>query len=65
LLGTTQSLTVERPGGELKARISAAQPAAQGDTVGRDFDPGTITLLDRASGRALRSALNEEVLAHG
>ena len=62
-LGTTQILTLETPGGEVKARISAAQPVQQGETVGLEFDARTITLFDKASGSALRSALNEEVLA--
>jgi multiple sugar transport system ATP-binding protein len=35
-----------------------------GDKVALSFNPTTVTLFDRASGRALRSALNEGVL-HG
>ncbi|MEM8822455.1 MAG: ABC transporter ATP-binding protein [Pseudomonadota bacterium] len=63
-LGTTQIVTLNTAGGEAKARISAQQPAKAGETVGLKFNPKTITLFDRQSGRALRSELNEGVL-HG
>ena len=61
-LGTTQILTLDTAGGEIKARISSAQNVQQGETVGLTFNADTITLFERASGRALKSALNEEVL---
>jgi multiple sugar transport system ATP-binding protein len=64
-LGTTQIVSVETDGGPVKARIPASRTVRAGDTVGLDFNPGTITLFDAATGRALRSALNEGVLAHG
>lgn len=63
-LGTTQIVTLDTAGGEVKARISAQQPARAGQRVGLEFKPGTITLFDRQSGRALKSELNEGVL-HG
>ena len=63
-LGTTQIVTLQTAGGEVKARTSAQQPAKTGDTVGLEFNPATVTLFDRQSGRALRSELNEGVL-HG
>ena len=64
-LGTTQIVTLETANGEVKARVDATQRVGEGETVGLDFQPGTITLFDRASGRAMRSALNEGVLADG
>jgi multiple sugar transport system ATP-binding protein len=64
-LGTTQILTLETAKGELKARVASDQPALVGDTVGLSFNSDTVTLFDAGSGRALRSALNEKVLAHG
>lgn len=64
-LGTTQIITLDTPNGEVKARIASDQPASVGETVGMDFNPDTITLFDRSTGHALRSALNEGVLAHG
>ena len=63
-LGTTQIVTLKTAGGEVKARVSAQQSARAGETVGLEFDPNTITLFDRQSGRALKSELNEGVL-HG
>ena len=63
-LGTTQIVTLKTAGGDVKARVSAGQTAKAGETVGLAFNPGTITLFDRQSGRALKSELNEGVL-HG
>ena len=64
-LGTTQIVTLNTPNGELKARIGSEQPARVGESVGLSFNPETITLFDKATGHAARSALNEGVLAHG
>ena len=64
-LGTTQIITIDTPNGELKARIDSSQIATVGEKVGLGFDPHTVTLFDAGSGRALRSALNNEVLSHG
>ncbi|MEL6168729.1 MAG: ABC transporter ATP-binding protein [Pseudomonadota bacterium] len=61
-LGTTQIVTLETDAGEIKARIGADLPATPGETVGLAFDPRTVTLFDRQTGRALRSAANAEVL---
>ena len=61
-LGTTQIVTLNTAGGEVKARVSAQQAAKSGETVGLEFNPNTITLFDRQSGRALKSELNEGVL---
>ena len=63
-LGTTQIVTLQTAGGEVKARIPSSQPAKPGESVGLSFDPKTVTLFDRQSGRALKSELNESVL-HG
>ncbi|MCV6594180.1 MAG: ABC transporter ATP-binding protein [Silicimonas sp.] len=63
-LGTTQIVTLETAGGEIKARVPAHQVARVGESLGLDFEAGTITLFDRQSGRALKSELNEGVL-HG
>ncbi|WP_299150843.1 ABC transporter ATP-binding protein [uncultured Tateyamaria sp.] len=64
-LGTTQIITLDTPNGELKARTDSAQIATVGETVGLSFEGPKITLFDKASGQALRSELNEKVLAHG
>ena len=64
-LGTTQIVTLATPDGEIKARIQADRRARMGESVGLDFNGATVTLFDRQTGRALRSDLNEGVLAHG
>lgn len=64
-LGSTQIVTLTTPNGELKARVGSDRPAAVGETVGLGFDPATITLFERATGKAIRSELNEGVLTHG
>ncbi len=58
-LGTTQIVTLRTPDGEIKARCAASARLRVGETQGLTFNPATITLFDDASGRALRSALNE------
>ena len=64
-LGTTQIVTLETPGGEVKARIGAEEAATPGDTVGLEFDGARVTLFAGEDERALRSVLNEGVLGHG
>jgi len=63
-LGTTQIVTLDTALGEVKARTPSGQVARVGEKIGLDFNPSTVTLFDRQSGRALRSDLNEGVL-HG
>ncbi|MEM7505740.1 MAG: ABC transporter ATP-binding protein [Pseudomonadota bacterium] len=64
-LGTTQIVTLDTQGGQIKARIPSDQPARVGETVGLDFDGTMATLFDNQTGRARRSDLNAGVLAHG
>jgi multiple sugar transport system ATP-binding protein len=64
-LGTTQIVTLATSNGQIKARIGSDQSAKVGETVGLSFLKETITLFDRDTGRAVRSALNEEALGHG
>jgi multiple sugar transport system ATP-binding protein len=64
-LGTSQIVTLETLDGPIKARLPASQSIGVGEQVGLDFTASTITLFDAHTGRALRSALNEKVLAHG
>jgi multiple sugar transport system ATP-binding protein len=64
-LGTTQIVTLETANGTVKSRVSSADPVAVGATTGLSFDPRTITLFDRKSGKALRNQSNQKVLAHG
>ena len=64
-LGTTQIVTLDTPGGQLKARAPSDQVVNVGEQVGLGFDARTVTLFDRQSGHALVSELNEGVLGHG
>ncbi len=64
-LGTTQIATLDTPLGQVKARIPSSRVVGTGDTTGLRFDARTLTVFDAGSGRALRSAANERVLAHG
>ena len=63
-LGTTQIVTLDTPGGPVKARTASADAVRVGDNVGLAFDGRTVTLFDSQSGHALVSELNEGVLAH-
>ena len=63
-LGTTQIVVLRSGLGDLKARINASVLVSVGDSVALEFEGSTITLFD-SNGRALRSVLNEGVIAHG
>ncbi len=64
-LGTTQIVTLDTPHGEIKARTPSDQPVQAGARTGLALDSRRLSLFDTATGRALRSAGNEKVLAHG
>jgi multiple sugar transport system ATP-binding protein len=63
-LGTTQIVTVTTEHGPLKARLPANVRVADGDTVGLAFRGERLSLFEKASGRAIRTALGEGG-AHG
>jgi multiple sugar transport system ATP-binding protein len=58
-LGTTQIVTVTTRYGALKARSPASVSFRTGEHVGLDFRPDTLSIFDKASGRAVRTALHE------
>ncbi|HWA20616.1 MAG TPA: ABC transporter ATP-binding protein [Devosia sp.] len=62
-LGTTQIISVETADGVIKARIPADQKVASGETVGLTLNAKRLSLFDKASGRAVETALYEG--AHG
>ena len=64
-LGTTQIITLKTAHGTVKARAASGEVARVGETLGLEFDGKTVTMFDNQTGRALRSELNEGVLAHG
>ena len=63
-LGTTQIVTVTTRYGALKARSPASMSFRTGESVGLDFRPDTLSIFDKGSGRAIRTALHEGG-AHG
>jgi multiple sugar transport system ATP-binding protein len=58
-LGTTQIVAVETAHGPIKARLPADRVVRPGETVGLAFRSQNLSLFDRKSGRAIRSALLE------
>ena len=64
-LGTTQIVTLETAHGPVKARTDAARAVRVGEAAGLSFTPSTVSVFDRATGRALLSEGNEGVLGHG
>jgi multiple sugar transport system ATP-binding protein len=64
-LGTNQVVTLATAQGtRLKARVPSELDVRPGDETGVAFRPEKLSVFDRASGRALRSALHERV-THG
>jgi multiple sugar transport system ATP-binding protein len=63
-LGTTQIVTVTTRYGALKARSPASVSFQTGQHVGLDFRPDTLSIFDKTSGRAIRTALHDGG-AHG
>jgi multiple sugar transport system ATP-binding protein len=63
-LGTTQIVTVTTRYGALKARAPASITFGIGENVGLDFRPDTLSIFDKESGRAIRTALYDGG-AHG
>jgi multiple sugar transport system ATP-binding protein len=58
-LGTTQIVTVTTEHGPVKARLSSEIPARVGEIVGLELRAERLSIFDRGSGRAVRSALHE------
>jgi multiple sugar transport system ATP-binding protein len=56
-LGTTQIVTVATEHGPLKARFPATTRVGSGDVVGLAFRGERLSLFDKATGRAIRTAL--------
>ncbi len=62
-LGTTQIVTVVTAHGTVKARIPANASVKTGENVGLAFKPEKLSLFDKTSGRAIRTAMHGD--AHG
>ena len=63
-LGTTQIITINTPFGQVKARTKSTGAIKPGENVGLRFTADRLSLFDKDSGRAVRSALFEGA-AHG
>jgi multiple sugar transport system ATP-binding protein len=63
-LGTTQIVTLTTPHGTLRARAPADHDLRVGERLGLSFKPEKLSLFDKASGRAISTALTDEAL-HG
>jgi multiple sugar transport system ATP-binding protein len=63
-LGTTQIVTINTPFGQLKARTKSTGEVRPGENVGLRLASSRLSLFDKQSGRAVRSALFEGT-AHG
>lgn len=57
-LGTSQIVTCRAGETTLRAKVGVQVSARRGDRVGLRFDTAAVSLFDRASGRALRTARN-------
>ncbi len=64
-LGTTQIITLNSPNGMLKARVPATRRVNVGEMAGLGFNPRSVTLFEKSSGKALLSQANKGVLDHG
>ncbi len=58
-LGTTQIVTLSTEHGPLKARLPASQQVTNGETVGLAFRGERLSLFEKASGRAIATALGQ------
>ncbi len=58
-LGTTQIVTVSTEHGQLKARLPANVQVTDGETVGLTFRGELLSLFEKASGRAIQTALRQ------
>jgi multiple sugar transport system ATP-binding protein len=56
-LGTTQIVSVETEDGLIKARVPADAKVGAGETVGLALSAARLSLFDKASGRAVETAL--------
>jgi multiple sugar transport system ATP-binding protein len=58
-------VTLSTPHGTVRARLSADVAVRRGEHVGLDFRPEKLSLFDKSTGRAVRTALTEGGTLHG
>ena len=65
-LGTSQIVSLSTANGAmLRAKVPASIRAQRGDHVGLQFDHGVVSLFDKTTGRALRTALHDQKMSQG
>ena len=63
-LGTTQIVAVETADGMIKARVPAEMTLRMGEPVGLSLNTARLSIFDKASGRSIRTAIDDGGL-HG
>jgi multiple sugar transport system ATP-binding protein len=58
-LGTTQIVTVQTARGQVRARLPAGASVLRGEPVGLTLKPDKLSIFDKATGRAVRTALHD------
>ena len=58
-LGTTQIVAVETADGMVKARVPADIPLRMGEPVGLSLNSARLSIFERTSGRAIRTAIHD------
>jgi multiple sugar transport system ATP-binding protein len=58
-LGTTQIVAVETADGMIKARVPADMHLRMGEPVGLSLNSARLSIFDKASGRAVRTAIHD------
>jgi multiple sugar transport system ATP-binding protein len=64
-LGTTQIVTITTQHGKVRARVAADRQVSIGTPIGMTFKPERLSIFEQQSGRAIRTALYDGVLAQG
>jgi multiple sugar transport system ATP-binding protein len=64
-LGTTQIVSVHTERGLVRARLPAGASIRRGETVGLVLKPDKLSIFDRVTGKAISTAMHEEVARHG
>jgi multiple sugar transport system ATP-binding protein len=63
-LGISQIVTLSTASGAtLRAKVHADAPVARGDYVGLDFEASAVSLFDKTSGKALKTARDDVAVA--
>ncbi len=64
-LGTNQIVTIDTPHGQVKAKVPAREQVRSGASVGLTFLSDRLSLFEKDSGRAIRTALHQRGASDG